>query len=825
MIWSIAWRNLLRRKRRTILTLLSILIGVASTFAVIAAVDSTEKAFPIYLKQAFGKSDFNLYGTEAYFSEEVFEAARNIESATAIALLKENTKLHIDKEDVTSIQKRVVLSGYSHLDSPITNFKVVSGSLSSEGAVITDKAAGVMQLEVGQSMSFETDQGIKTIPVTAIVKYTAELMGPSNWSMAKYHHWSVAVPLTVLQDWFDLSGKVQSVLVKAASGTSLEQLEKQVDALTKRYEDIYMQPVTIDYNTNIKDSFFLSLYIAGFLGIALSAFVIFNSLYVSVNERRKEFAAMKTIGYTPNQLQQMVLVEVVLFSIIGTAVGLIAGYGFALVLKEVVFMVFGIHDLVVMELWKGLLVATVAGMLVPVIASYVPIRQAGKVSVISVLQGSNVEKTKAKLWITMLGAVLVASAFFIEHLLLVVPLLMGVALLFPHLYRAVSFLLKPVYRYVLGFSGEVAMRNLDRNRARTAMTSLVLCLGISMIVLMSSLNWAMLQTYERVIFATYGGNLDIMFHHIEEDDLSTIRSLKGVTDAQTYALNSAIWIEDGQKRRLPIFGVSEEWIDRFPMFEAEGATQSEVIGQLGSDEIVLDRISYGVWGGNVGEEISLQTLNGEQSFKVVAVVDSMKNSGYSAFMNEHHFGTQFGLKYERNALVLKDAETSPLQLRERVFNAFGERAEEMWGPEDWVTVIGLQNTSSFSIINGLIVLSLIVSGIGITNTLLINIMERIRELGMMRAVGVTRRQVIRMIQWEGMAFGLAASIIGCMVGILLIFITSSFLQVNSLTFDFQISWVIVLACGLFGLVISLFASMSPARKAAKTPLGEALRYE
>ncbi len=826
-LWQIAWRNLMRRKLRTLLTVMSIVIGVASTFGVIASVDSAKKAFPLYLKAAFGKADYSIFGTEAYFSEEVFREVQKLGDTASVAVLKQNTKLYLEEEGITAIQKRVDLSGYSHLDTPLTNFKTIKGSLVTGGAIITDRTAKVWKADVGDTISLETDKGIRKIQISAIVKYTAELMGPSSWTMAKYHPWSVAVPLPVLQDWFGLSGKIESVQIKSLPGPDVMAVQQKIDELAKRYENIYMQPVVIDFNSQFKDAdtFFLALYIAGCLGIALSAFVIFNSLYVSINERKKEFAALKTIGYTPEQLRAFVLFEVLLLSLIGTAAGLFIGYGLAYLLKTIIFMLFNVHDEGSMELSKGFVISIIAGVLVPIAASLYPIRQAGRVSVIAVLKENRSEKASLNKWQGIIGVLLILSSFFIKHLLLILPLLIGVALVFPYLFRMFVVLLRPVYRLLFGFSGEVATRNLTRNLGRTSMTSVILCLGIAMILLMSSLNSALIQTYERVIYSSYGGNLDIMFHHIEQTDLESLKKTEGVADAVTYPLQSVIWNLQGQKRKLPVYGVGAEWIDRFPLFAVSGTSHSGLINDLDKDEIIMDKISYGIWGGQIGESISLETLQGPVSFKVVAVVETMKNSGYGAFVSEDRFRDRFGLKYERNALVLKDENITPLQLRENIFNQFGVRIEEMFGPEDWVSVIGATYTGSFSVINFLVILSILISGIGITNTLMMNIMERVRELAMMRAVGVMRGQLIRMVLLEGFGIGLAATVIGCAFGILLIFITSTFLEIHSLTYQFGVSGTILLIIGLFGIFISLISSFTPASRAAKTSLSEALRYE
>jgi putative ABC transport system permease protein len=824
---QIAWRNLMRRKMRTYLTILSIVIGVASTFGVIAAVDTAEKAFPIYLKEAFSKADFNIAGTEAYFSENIHKQLGKGDDYTSVAMLKENAKLVTEEREISSIQKRVVITGYSRFDTSVTGFKLIDGKLNADGALITDRTAEVWGTKVGDTISFDTKNGVKKIEVTAIVKYTKDLMGPSSWNMAKYHHWAVAVPLPVIQNWFDLDGKIQAIQVKADNPNQLEVVEQKLDKLVKSNTGVYMQPLIVNFDEAFKDldTFFLALYIAGFLGIALSAFIIFNSLYVSIKERKNEFAVLKTIGYTPSQLQGMVLMEVFLLAIIGTVIGLLVGYGLAIGLKALIFMIYGVQSNSSMVLATGISVSVTAGLLVPILASWYPIREVGKVSVIEILKENKAKVSGTKKWLGIIGVLLILSSFFIKHLVLVLPLMIGISLLFPYLFKLFSFLLKGVYRLVFRFSGDMAIRNLNRNLSRTSMTSVILCLGIAMIVLMVSLNSALLQTYERVIHQSYGGNLDIMFHHIEKEDLTIIKNTKGVADATTYSLQGIVWNLDGEKRMLPVFGVGAEWIDRFPLFTGTEGSHSQLIKNLKKNEIILDKISFGAWGGKIGETITLDTLNGEKTFKVVNVVNTMKNSGYSAFMKDDHFKENFGVKYERNALVIKDEQTTPLQLRENIYDQFGERVEEMWGPEDWVSVIGGSITGSFSIVNGLVVLGIIISGIGITNTLLINIMERIREIGMMRAVGVTRSQIIRMILLEGFGIGLAATVIGILFGILLIYITSGFVKINNLTFEFGVSPIIMAIIFLFGIIISLISSFTPSRRAAKTPLNEALRYE
>ncbi|CAN7764904.1 ABC transporter permease [Paenibacillus sp. LjRoot153] len=558
-MWQVAWRNFMRRKLRTLLTFLSIVIGMASTFAVTASVDTAKRTFPLYLKAAFGKADYLVSGTDTYMPEEVFHDFEKLDKTASIAVLKQSTKLYLEQEGISALQKRVELSGYSRMNTQLTNFQVVKGSLTSDGAVITERTSKAWKTDVGDTISFDTVQGTKSIRVSAIVKYTAELMGPSSWMMAKYHPWSAAVPLSVLQDWFGLAGKIQNVQIKSLHESDRNALEQQASEFVKHYGNMYMQPVLVDFGSvSESGTFFLALYLAGFLGIALSGFIIFNSLYVSVKERKQEFAVLKTIGYLPQQLRSFVLFEVLLLSIAGTAVGLLLGYGFGGFLTRLIYMVFEIHEGGSMLILKGVAVFVMSGLLVPFAAAWIPILQVGKISVIEALKPKRTEAFSRK-WL------LIVSSFFIKHLLLIVPLMLGITLVYPYLFKLLMFLLRPVYRRIFGFSGQLAASNIKRNSGRTSMTSVILCWGIAMVVLMSSMNSAVIQSYEKVVFSSYCGNLDIHFHHTEKSDVEQLKRIPGVADARTYPLYSANWTLNGQQRKLPVFGVGE-WIDSFPLF-------------------------------------------------------------------------------------------------------------------------------------------------------------------------------------------------------------------------------------------------------------------
>jgi len=825
-MWLIAWRNMRRRKMRTLLTVMAIVIGVASTFAVIASVQTAKTTVPQYLKAAFGKADYTVSSINAYFLEDIFHETNALPNTEAVAILKQSTKLYYEQGDFADFQKRVDLIGYSELNTALTAFKVIDGDLAASGAVITDKTAAVWKVKAGDKITFNTDNGLKQIPVTAIVNYTMELMGPSNWMMAKYHPWSVALPLEVVQEWFDLEGSIQEVQVKSLSAAPAGVLEGQLNDLVKQYDGIYMQPVIVELDSKSNDvnMFYSALYIAGFLGITLSAFVIFNSFYVSMRERLNEFAILKSIGYTSNQLQSFALIEVILLAIIGTAVGLLLGWGFAYLLKAIIFMLLNVNGEGGVQLALGAIVAALSGLTVPIIAAIYPVLQASRVSVIAVMKQAPSESASRYRWQGIAGVVLVGTSLFMNSLALIVPLLLGVILLYPYLFKLLMLVLKPLFK-LLGFSSSVAASNLKRNLGRVSMTSVILCLGITMIVLTSSLNSALIETYNKAIHSSYGGDLDIMLHHIEEGDLERLEEVDGVKAATTYRQMSAVWTVNEQKRNLPIYGVEGDWIDQFPLFTAGDQKQSEVISGLQPQELVMDKIALEVWGGEIGDSIVIDTVDGQRTYTVVGVVETMKNSGYSAFMNEDQFIQSFGAKYEKNALVIKEENISSLQLRENIFDEFGEDVMEMFGPEDWVSVIGSVYTGSFSIINFLIILSIIISAIGITNTLMMNVMERIRELAMLRAIGVVRGQVMRMVLWEGLGIGLVATLLGCMLGIWLVGQTSSYFEISALTFQFNVSWTIVLFIALFGIIISLLASIVPAKKASKISLSEALRYE
>ncbi|MER2000776.1 MAG: FtsX-like permease family protein, partial [Lysinibacillus sp.] len=554
-----------------------------------------------------------------------------------------------------------------------------------------------------------------------------------------------------------------------------EEGEKLFQSLQEEFRNsnAYVQPVVADdRQSNDIGGLYTFFYLIAGLSMFISGFIVFNMIYTSVMERKKEFAIMKSFGYLQSSVSRLILIEVLLLGLIGTVFGMPIGIWLGDLFMQTLLSVFE-FDMVYILNWKiPALIAVIIGILFPVLSSLFPIYIAGKTSVLLTLKTANQAQSSRSLYKVraVLGVGLLVFVF-INNPISYLAILASIILLFPFLLLGMSRVFKPVLKLFFGYSGSLATQNLTKQLNRNANTAAILAVGIAVILLLSAVIESAPESYENEIRNTYGGDLRVSseapWSNLDREKLLSYDAVVNV-DPLTEATPITWVTTGGEKRQFSIFAVDEEGATLF-----ESSKKENLYDELAKEpSVVLGKRAFDEWGGNVGEYISINTPSGKQQLEVLEVVKTSNYSGYVAFMDKNHLGNEFGwTNYFDMLITLKDGYTGE-QLRNELWSDFSTHLSKVETVEDKIK----STTSALIGMNELILIMLVLiiglASIGTANTLLMNTLERTNEIGTMRALGFTKQQVKKMIIGEGLLIGLSGGIGGIISGVVLLYITS-----------------------------------------------------
>lgn len=835
--WLISWRNLTRRKLRTAFTVMAIVIGVASTFAVTGTVNSTKLAVSSVIEQFDSIADFVIAGTTPTIDGSIVDELKEIAGVEAYF-----SQLYQPAQLVTSRLKpgnagkkevregaRVLLHGYDPMDGIFTNFRVLRGSLEKPGLVLPETAARIWNVDVGDEVLFEVNDIPRPVTVTAIVEDHERLNGPDDWQEAKWNRWDVALPLEMVQTFAGIGNRVRNIDVSAKAGME-RQVEAELDERIAGRPDVFIEPVLLDEDalTAGLSDVYNGLYLLGSLGIMMSGIILYSTLYVSVIERKREFAIMKALGYTSWQTVAVVLRETILLALLGTAFGLLFGYGLSWTLSALMFDIFDIDAAVRTGYVFPLFLSLAVGIAVPLVSGIVPLCQTGRISVAQALKPVTVEYQKFRPMHVLFGLGLMIAGLWMTHPLRAIPLFGGILLVFQAIMIGLKMVVSPLIEWMFRFEGRLASSNVARQQNRAALASAILCTGVAFIVLVNFVNDAMMQSISETSRNYFGGDMKVRLSvPIMDQDVRGFLKLPGVKHVSTIREASVLWENGGKHRVIDVLSVSGDIQSSVPLFTARDVSLETVIHQLKKPKsVALGKALFEQWGGTVGDVIELETVHGRQRMTVRAVVDTSFDNGNVIFAHVDHFDALFGVDYAQEAAFILYPGADTRLLEERIFNQYQEKLSSIDTLEDFIENRQDNFSEPFLMMNVLLVLVMIVAGIGIMNTLQMNVMERIREIGMMRAVANTVWQVKKVILGEGLFIGLSGVLSGIGVGILVSYFTALFAgEMAGIRIRFLVPWPAIAMAIVFGLAVSAVSGIVPASRAAKVNLSEALKYE
>jgi putative ABC transport system permease protein len=554
----------------------------------------------------------------------------------------------------------------------------------------------------------------------------------------------------------------------------------------------------------------------------------------------KEMALLRAVGATARQVTRMVVVEALFVGFVASAVGVVGGIGLTILIRSIFDATgAGFPEGPLTILPATVIIGMMVGMVVTLFSAVIPARQASRIPPVAAISEATVGGPKslrrraiAASIVTGLGILILFVGLFTstENPLPVVGLgavvlFFGVAGLSPLIARRSARIIGAPLPVVYGVTGTLARENSVRRPRRTAATASALMIGVAVVSVVAILASSLKESITQQITENFG-SVDFQIQSSAFAD----PSMTGVSPAVAEQLaelpevgvvspmSFGFWKNaDGSERQL----ISVDPATLQAVFAAD--VQSGSVSALADGGVLLQVDTADDLGVGVGDAITMEfPLTGVEE---VEVDGTFVSEGLAAYLvGNDFFDERFSNKLDFMVFV---------NLADGVETEAGRDAVEAVLADypnvdlsDQAEFIESQKSAIDTllvVINALLALAILIALLGIANTLALSIFERKRELGLLRAVGMTRRQVRRMIRWEAVITALYGAFLGLVLGIALGWAVVQALEGEGLTFGFpyQLLTTYVIAAAIGGVVASIW----PSFRGAKTNVLEAIAYE
>lgn len=849
---KVALAGLLGRKLRAALTAIAIVLGVAMVSGTFVLTDSIDRAFNSIFNDIRQGSNVVVSGKAAFdlgndstaapsFPDSVLQRVRGLPGvAEAEGSVDGEAQLIGDNG------KAIVYGGAPNLGFSIADggsrfnpLQLVSGRWPGANEVVVDQStAGKEGFHAGETIGVQAEGPIRQMRISGIVKF-GSLSTIGGATLAGFD-------LPTAQQMFGKRGELDEIAIASKNGVPDTELLKEVRSVlppTAQARSAAQQAKSDAEGTNSFISF-LRGFLLAFAGIALfvGSFVIANSLSITIAQRTREFATLRTIGASRRQVLVAVVVEALVVGAVASVVGLFLGLGLA----EGLFSLFDAVGFTLPN--TGLLfeprtavVALLVGVVVTLLASIRPAIRATRVApVAAVREGAELPpsrfaryRTAGSAGLTALGFGALAFGLFAPDLgttqlltwmgLGALLIFFGVSLLSVRFIRPLAAALGWPATRVGGAAGALARDNARRNPQRTASTAAALMIGLALVTLVAVLAAGITTTFRSAVEDLWK-NADYAI--TAQNNFSPIPTAAADAVARDPNVEAVANVRTGEAlafgKRFFATAVSPESQSMFNVDWTEGSAAT--LGSLGSDGAFVDKDYAKKHRLHVGSPIDLTFVTGEQKrFTVKGVFDPP--TGGSPFGNVTiSAATWDSFNQNRRNLYsfvrvrggASDAALAELDKRLATFpNAKVQTRDQFIDNQ----ISGL--SSVLNILYVLLALSVVVSLFGIVNTLVLTVFERTREIGMLRAIGMTRRQVRRMIRHESVITALIGGVLGIVLGIVL----GALLVARVEFIDFTLPIGSIVVFGVAAIVVGILAAIFPARRASRLNVLEALHYE
>ncbi|MFJ7071266.1 ABC transporter permease [Streptomyces sp. NPDC098781] len=587
----------------------------------------------------------------------------------------------------------------------------------------------------------------------------------------------------------------------------------------------------------------------GFAGVAVlvGIFLIVNTFSMLIAQRTRELGLLRALGADRRQVRRSVLTEALLLGLVGSTAGLVAGIGLAVGLIELMGLLgMKIRTSEMVVGWGTPVVAYVVGLGVTFVAAYLPARRAAGVSPMAALADAEIAEIGRPLRLravvgsvvgaagaaALVGCVVASKTSSSASLLGLGVLLTLIATVIagPLLVRPVIRVLGGAFPAVFGSIGRMSQRNALRNPRRTGATAAALMVGLALVGGMSVASASMTTSFDQQIDKTLGADFVVQngnFVPFPREVTERIRDTEGVgLVVRSQFTTVAVGLPDGDRVKTTAAGYEPELDQVANITYARGDSAAA----LASGRLAMDKDFAEDHGVRVGSAVPVEFQGGKRAeLTVGALTDQESADGFGA-----QGGIYFGLatleKYApggQDAAVYVNAAsgTSTADLRaglEKTLDPYPQ--VQVRDIADYKDLVHDQIAVLLYLVYALLGLAIIIAVLGVVNTLALSVVERTREIGLLRAIGLARRQLRRMIRLESVVIAVFGAVLGLALGLVWGVCTQQVLALQGMT-ALAIPWGTIVAVVIGSAVVGVVAALLPALRASRMNVLAAIAHE
>ncbi|MFD0744223.1 ABC transporter permease [Phytohabitans flavus] len=845
------FKSLLARKLRLVLSGLAVVLGVMFVSGAFVLTDTLGRSFDAVFSTAYSQTDVGVAAkpkveVSEFEGEEAaapFPTSTVDKVAAVPGVAKATGYVSTDGARLIGDNGKVVTSfGPPQLgeswnpDDELIELREGRGPTADNEIAINATLADAAKVTLGEKVGVLTREPRQDFTVVGIFGYSGGRDSLGGVQQVEF------TPPVAQKLMLGETGVWNGVIVKAASGVSHDKLRDDIAAqLGGDYEVKTGQQLADEASGSLKQglSFFNNI-LLGFAGVALfvGIFLILNTFSIIVAQRTRELALMRAVGASRRQMIGSVLIEAVVIGLVASVLGLGAGVGVGALLAYAFGSLGGGLEMASVGVPAAAVISSfVVGLLVTVVAAVLPALRASRIPPVAAMQEvATPDRPLTK--VTVAGAIVGAAGGALLALGLsgkaggdwtlwtilggVLVTFIGVALLTPLISKPVVGLLGRIFSWSV--PGKLGRLNSGRNPRRTAITAAALMVGIALVtgvtVLLDSAKSSITKLAENTI------NADLVIAGVQSGPrpptfdpavLGEVKAIPGVHTAT--GMYADLGTVNGEKQYLTAVTDVDALRD---VYRAEPS--SGTISSLGPDQMLVDSSTATDMGLSVGSRLTVQLSRGEAHTYTLSGIYK-ESDLYGGFVMPEQATKDFAMPQPTQGFIQLDPGTPVSQVERQVDRLLADSPEVSVADRSKFIE---QQTSGFdqilTMIQILLALAILIAVLGIINTLALSVLERTRELGLLRAIGLRRAQTMRMITVEAVVISMFGAILGVVVGTGLGAAVVRALRDDGIT-ELVLPWSQMGLAVVLAAIIGVVAAILPAIRAARLNVLGAIAHE